>query len=282
MYFDAHTHLNEDRLFSDWQNHLQQFIDIGGKWLINVWVDADWNQRAVQIAQLSKEKRWEQIFVKATIGIHPSEASFGKIATSQDIEQAMEGLRKLYEDHPDEIVAIGECGMDAHYPDYEKVKGVQQELFHAQCLLARELGLPVVIHSRDQFPDTLEAIKNYTDLKIYFHCRWYGPDELETLHHLLPQFRFGCCGNITYPAAEQLRASLKKGVELGLQPSPNSHTIRRLLETDAPYLTPQKNRGKLNTPAQVVDVYEYVTKMLDVEPTSLQQIVMKNFTSFFQ
>ncbi len=282
MYFDAHTHLNEDRLFSNWQNHLQQFIDIGGKWLINVWVDPDWNQRAVQIAQLSKEKRWEQIFVKATIGIHPSEASFGKIASSQDIEQAMAGLRKLYEDHPDEIVAIGECGMDAHYPDYDKVKDIQQELFHAQCSLARELGLPVVIHSRDQFADTLEVIKNYTDLKIYFHCRWYGPQELEVLHNLLPNFRFGCCWNITYPAAEQLRASLKKGVELGSQPHANDHKIHYLLETDAPYLTPQKNRGKLNTPAQVVDVYEYVTKMLDVEPTSLQQIVMKNFTSFFQ
>lgn len=104
--------------------------------------------------------------------------------------------------------------MDAHYPDYEKVKKLQQELFNAQCELARELALPVVIHSRDQFDDTLEIIKNYTDLKVYFHCRGYGPQELEVLHNLLPQLRVGFCGNITYPAAVQLRSSLKKGIEL--------------------------------------------------------------------
>lgn len=281
MYFDAHTHLNEDRLFSDWQKHLQQFVDVGGKGLINVGVDENRNQRAVEIAQMSRQKLGDQVFVKATIGIHPSEVSFGKISTSKQIKESIDELRKLYEKHPNEIVAIGECGVDAHYPDYDQHTWLQQELFDAQCSLARELKLPIVTHSRDQFNNTLEVIKSYTDLKVYFHCRWYGPDEIVVVHNLLPNFRFGCCGNITYPAADELRNSLKKGVELSLQLSPNSHIIHRLLETDAPYLTPQKNRGELNTPAQIVDIYEYMAQMLNITSIDIQERVKKSFESLY-
>jgi len=57
MYFDAHTHLNEDRLFAEWKIHLQQFIDIGGKGLVNVGVDPEWNQRAIVIAKESYQER---------------------------------------------------------------------------------------------------------------------------------------------------------------------------------------------------------------------------------
>lgn len=283
MYFDAHTHLNEDRLFTDRQNHVQHFLEIWGKGLINVWVDPERNQRAIQIAQLSTNKRGDQLFVKATVGIHPSEASFGKIVSSQDIRQVVEALRVLCETHSNEIVAIGECGIDAHYPDYDKVKWVQQELFHAQCALARDLSLPVVIHSRDQFTDTLEVIKNYTDLKIYFHCWGYGHEEIEILHALLPRLWIGYCGNITYPAAHKLRESIKSvhSLAYALDIDRSWHQLSLLLETDAPYLTPQSKRGASNMPAFIQETYAYVGQFLWSTQEELQQRIHTAFTDLF-
>ncbi|USN56077.1 MAG: TatD family hydrolase [Candidatus Peribacteria bacterium] len=84
---------------------------------------------------------------------------------------AMAQLEQLYEAHKSHIVAIGECGLDAHYPGYQDNKDLQLLLFDLQCALARKLQLPIVIHSREQFSDTLQILKEYTDLKIYMHCR---------------------------------------------------------------------------------------------------------------
>ncbi len=70
------------------------------------------------------------------------------------------------------IAAIGECGMDAHYPDYTTtIRSVQQAFFRRQCLLAREYNLPIVIHSRDAFDETYEVLEEFTDVSIYMHCR---------------------------------------------------------------------------------------------------------------
>ena len=83
----------------------------------------------------------------------------------------MIGLEQLYHDYAPSIVAIGECGNDAHHGDYTQVKDLQQKLFHAQCLLARRLNVPIMIHSRDNFEDAFEVLQDFTDLKIYYHCR---------------------------------------------------------------------------------------------------------------
>ncbi len=285
MYYDSHTHLNEDRLFADRKLHLQQFIDVGGRWLINVGVDAVWNRRAVEIARESMVLFRDKVTVKATIGTHPSEVSFEKITSSTDIKDAIKGMKELFYENKNVIAAIGECGIDAHYPNYNKAKELQQELFDAHCQFARDENLPLVIHSRDQFADTLEVIKNYTDLKIYFHCRGYGPDELEILHTIFPNLRIWFCGNITYPNAEILRASFKKCIALSAEADTegtlNGHKLHYLLETDAPYLTPQKNRGQLNTPVQVVDTYEYVAQILGKPLSDLQIKVKDSFEKLF-
>ncbi len=285
MYYDAHTHLNEDRLFPDWQKHLQAFFDLGGKGVTNVGDAGVRNQRAVEIAQQSLDKRGDAYYVKATIGIHPGEVSFGKITTSKQIAKHVDDLRYIYENNTSHVVAIGECGMDAHYEWYEKHKWLQQELFDAQCKLAQELRLPIVIHSRDQFEDTYEIIKHYTGLDVYYHCRGYGPEQLEKLHQLLPKFRFGCCGNITYPNAQQLRDSLLKWVELakttGPIENPNRHMIHFLLETDAPYLSPQSKRGQLNTPSTLVDIYSYASQLTNLPLETLQNLVQQSFSGLF-
>jgi TatD DNase family protein len=81
-------------------------------------------------------------------------------------------LENLYEEKSDHIVAIGECGIDLHFPDNPPLE-VQQNALRLQAELARKLNLPLMIHSRDGFRETMEVLRDFSDLKIYFHARGY-------------------------------------------------------------------------------------------------------------
>jgi len=229
LFYDSHTHLNDDTLYPDRQGYLQAFVDAGGKGLVNVGVDVPRSQKAIDIAVQAKQL-FPDTFVKATIGFHPSEVCFGKITSPQDIGKAIQSLKDLYSTYAEHIVAIGECGIDTHY-DGDPFIDLQKDLFAQQCDLAQELDLPIVIHSREDFASTWDVLKNYKNQKIYFHCRGYGPDEVKILQDYFPQLWIGFCGNISYPKAQVLRDSL-------YATRPES----MLLETDAPYLAPQACR----------------------------------------
>jgi len=265
LYYDAHTHLNDEKLYPDWKAHLHTFFDQGGKWLVNVWVDHERNKRAIDIA-IQAKSLFTQWRVKATIGYHPSEVCFGKIQNKKDIQHALQLLRDLYTDNKEHILAIGEWWIDTHY-DGDSHIDLQQELFAQQCNLAQEFDLPIVIHSREDFASTWDVVKNYKNQKIYFHCRWYGPEELQKLQDYFPNFRVWFCGNSTYPKAQNLRDSLA--------------IVRKdsvVLETDAPYLTPQKMRGKTNTPSYIQYIYEYITT---ISPTITAKQIEQNIHTLY-
>lgn len=236
--------------------------------MVNVGVDLERSQRAVSLAQQAQEK-FPDIFVKATVGFHPSEVCFGKISNTQDIAVSIQLLKKLYADNKEHIVAIGECGIDTHY-EWDPHIAMQKELFAQQCDMAQEYDLPVVIHSRDDFSSTWDVIKNYKNQKIYFHCRWYGPDEVRILQDYFPQLRIGFCGNISYPKAQVLRDSL-------YVTRPESI----LLETDAPYLAPQTKRGQTNEPAYISEIYTYVASILSLDLPQLQSTIATNFQNIY-
>ncbi len=268
MYYDAHTHFNDEKLYPQWETYLQHFIAVGGLWLVNVGVDLERSERAVSIAQQAQEK-FSDMFVKATIGFHPSEVCFGKIPDSKSIVSAVQSLKLLYKENNKHIVAIGECGIDTHY-EWDPHIAIQKELFAQQCELAKELDLPIVIHSRDDFASTWDVIKNYRDQKIYFHCRGYGPDEVKILQDHFSQLWIGFCGNISYPKAQILRDSL--------------YVVRPesiVLETDAPYLAPQTRRWKTNEPAYVKEIYDYVASILSIDLPQLQSRLADNFQKLY-
>jgi len=270
-----------------------------------VGVDVPRSRKAIDIAVQAKQL-FPDTFVKATIGLHPSEVCFGKIvgshpeqndsvakdpgtyhnldsspqqvtgqaATPQNdnkktIKQSIQSLKDLHSQYTEHIVAIGECGIDTHY-DGDSFIDLQKELFAQQCDLAQELDLPIVIHSREDFASTWDVLKNYKNQKIYFHCRGYGPDEVKILQDYFPQLWIGFCGNISYPKAQVLRDSL-------YVTRPES----MLLETDAPYLAPQARRGQTNQPAYVTEIYAYVASILATDLTSLQQRIAENFHKLY-
>ncbi|HMT01625.1 MAG TPA: TatD family hydrolase [Candidatus Absconditabacterales bacterium] len=262
MYFDSHTHLNDDKLFSQWQSYLGRFIEAGGAGLVNIGLDELHNQRAIEISQQAEQKK---CLVKATIGYHPSEACFHNI-TEDNLTEKISDLVKLYNSAPEAIVGIGECGIDLHYESGKETLDIQKKLFSLQCDLAQELNLPIIIHSRDDFQSTRDIIQNYKFLKVYFHCRGYGPEELKKLVDFFPKFWVGFCGNTTYPKAELLRESLKVAPLKCI-----------LLETDAPYLAPQEFRGQQNEPALIPSLYRFVAGFLGKSEDELQKIVAENW-----
>ena len=162
--------------------------------------------------------------VYACLGVHPHEAG-----SPGDLD----GLRRLLA-HP-RAVAVGETGLD-YFRDYAP-RDAQGELFARELELARELGKPVVIHTRSAEEDTLAQLEAF-DGTVILHC-FSSPLLLEpALEH---GWYVSFAGNVTYPKAPELREAAAR--------VPRE---RILAETDSPYLAPQPVRGKRNEPANVV------------------------------
>ena len=180
------------------------------------------------------------------------------------------------------IVAIGECGIDHHWnpsgedgrceSDFDSAtyRG-ERELFEAHLELARELNLPVIVHSRDGFEDTLDCLKNVGYDKGIIHCYSYGIDEARAFLDRGWYIAFG--GAITYNKKAKLEAvkELLKFVPAD----------RFLCETDAPYLAPVPLRGTVNTPVNVEHVYNFAAEVRGTSPEELSQLVDGNIKSLF-
>ncbi len=273
--YDAHTHLNAAELYPEREQYLATFVKAGWVGLINAGANDEYNARWIEIAQKVEmlkswnvEKWWNALVVKATLGYHPDVCLHGEV-TEENIQKKISELKTLYEQNKDVVVAIGECGIDTYYPGTEETLPLQKKLFIAQCDLAKELNLPVVVHIRKDFSTGLEILKNYKDMTIYFHCRSFWPKEIDTLHSTLWPLNFKIfiwfCGNVTYKNAQNLRDSLDK-VPL----------YQLLLETDAPRLSPQIVRGTINKPSNAKYIYTYIAEQKWIAERELEDGISKN------
>jgi len=182
-------------------------------------------------ATLDRAERNDDVY--ACLGVHPHEA--GKPA---DLNE----LRRLL-DHP-KAVAVGETGLD-YFRDYAP-HDAQQRLFDVQLALAREVGKPVVIHTRAADDDTRAQLVAH-DGVVVLHCFSSPPLIDAALEH---GWYVSFAGNVTYKNAYDLRAAARR------VPSD-----RLLAETDSPYLAPQAVRGRRNEPAYVAYTYDFLTEL---------------------
>jgi TatD DNase family protein len=241
MFFDSHCHLTAEVLASQLDDVLQRARAAGVTRILNIGDSLASSRAALGQISLAKNHGIE-MFV--TAGVHPQNAL-------QFDERSVGVLRALAEDKS--VVAIGEIGLDFVYDDsHEKFPGatraVQEEVLRAQLELARERGLPVVIHNREADDALLRVLREYSGLRGVFHC--FG-SSLEVARQVLDLgFYLGFTGLITFKNADAVREVAK------LCP-----LDRTLIETDAPYLAPVPHRGKTNEPAFVPRVAEQLAQL---------------------
>lgn len=266
--YDAHTHLNSESMYPQWRHYMDLFSQAGGKWLVNSWASEFYNEKGIEIAKESLQK-YPNLWVKATLGIHPLEC-VENLITKENYLQKLQDLKKQYQENKEHIVAIGEVWIDVHFPGGQETLDLQREIFALQCDLAQELNLPIVVHSRDEFNQTIEILQNYKNQTIYFHCWGYGPEEYRRLNDMFLNLFIGFCGNVTYKNAQALRDTLAIVDKNQL-----------IMETDAPYLAPQVVRGQTNHPAFVQYIYEFASAQLSLPLPQFSQQIEKNIKKLY-
>ncbi len=168
------------------------------------------------------------------------------------------------------IVGIGECGIDKHYPNYNLEQ--QQDVFHAQIQLAIEHDLALVIHSRDADQETYDVLAQYKGEKNFrgtIHC--FSSDENYAQKYIDLGFVLGFGGTVTYPKNETLRSVVKM---IPLE--------KIILETDAPFLSPQSVRGTKNNPANIRIIAEYIAQLRSENFEEVASTIKKTTTTLFK
>lgn len=197
----------------------------------------------------------------AAIGIHPNDCT---PEWKKDVEQ----LKIYLKDPRNKVVAIGECGMDFHYPDYDKIR--QQDAFKAQIELALTHHLPLIIHTRDAIEETFFCLDQFkdTNLRAVVHC--FSEQRDSAQEAIKRGFVLGIGGTLTYPKNHYLRDIV---LEIGLE-----HII---LETDAPFLPPQPFRGKQNHPQHISFIAQAVANLLNTSPDEVARVTTKTALMLF-
>ena len=191
--------------------------------MVVVGTDADSSRAAVELAARHAD-------VRATVGLHPHEAS--------RFDDEWPALLELASEPG--VVAVGEAGFDLHYRHSEP--DAQDAAFRAQIRLAHELDRTLVIHSREAWDDTFRVLEEETPpARTVFHCFTGGPAEAERALELGTYLSFS--GIVSFRGADDVRAA-----------AASCPADRMLVETDAPYLAPVPHRGRENEPAYVVAV----------------------------
>jgi TatD DNase family protein len=208
------------------------------------------SERAVELAEAHSE-------VYAAVGVHPHDASGYTPADEL-------WLRELAA-HP-KVVAIGECGLD-HFRDHSP-RSDQERAFRAQIALARELGLPIVVHTRDAADDTLAILAaDAEDHPVVLHCF-----SLEDRVHEVAEAGYlaSFAGPLTFPRSDALRAAAAA-----------LPADRLLVETDSPYLAPVPERGRTNRPANVMHTARALAAVRGVSLEELDAQIARNAARIF-
>lgn len=225
-------------------------------------------------------------FVHFSAGIWPSVNDIKERHNSMKVlKETIEQVNKNADDDSlnRKIIAIGECGLDHHWnpsgvdgrceDDFDQEMYIaEKELFSMQLEYAKELNLPIIVHSRDAFEDTYDCIKNSGWNTGIIHCYSYGAEEARKFLDLGWYISFS--GGVTYTKKSKMEAMKEL---LTLVPEE-----RILLETDSPYLAPVPLRGTLNTPLNVEYTYKFIAQIRGTDHEKLSETVDKNIKELFK
>jgi TatD DNase family protein len=248
---DSHCHLTDPRLLEQLDDVLERARDAGVERMISIGTSVE-DARAV-IALCKGRPN-----LRCAIGIHPNyshEAQGEDVATLRDLQR-----------NPS-VVALGEMGLDYHHNFADRA--TQARFFEAQLALADELSRPVVIHSREAIDDTLAMMRNCPNVRAVVHC--FTGSSVEAKRVIDAGYLLGFTGAVTFKKADDLREAARQ--------TPKD---RLLIETDAPYLTPEPMRKqKTNEPSLVVHVATVISQCWNVSREEVDRLTTQNVERFF-
>jgi len=247
MIFDSHAHYNDSKFNDDRDEVLKSLPQNGVGFVMNV---ADSMESLEKVMEIAKKYP----FVYASVGVHPEEVN-------ELGESDMDILRE-YSKLP-KVKAIGEIGLDYYWGDVERT--LQKKWFSRQIELAREVGLPIIVHDREAHGDTVDILKceKADEVGGILHC-FSGSREMARDILNLGMY-IGIGGTLTFKNARKVK-EVAEYVPMG----------SIVLETDAPYLAPEPNRGKRNNSAFIKYVIEELAKIKGLTPDEVEEITFKN------
>ena len=273
MFIDSHAHVNFAAFSEDWEKVILD-CQKNNIWLINVGAQFETSRRAVEISEKYEKG------VYAAVGLHPIHV--------EDFIFEVEKYRELIKS-ADKIVAVGKTGLDYFYVtcNIKHVINLQKEVFKKHLALAREFGLPVILHCRnapphpnplpqgereinDAYDDLLEILKKEKFNNGVIHC--FGGSLEQARQFVATGFYIGITGIVTFgKKAEALQNIVR---ELPLE--------KILIETDCPYLAPEPHRGERNMPQYVEFVGRKVAELKDVSFEEVREQTAKNAKKLFK
>jgi len=245
MLFDTHAHM-DDRAFREDRDEVLQGLSAKGVGLVmNPGCSLASSRSAVALAE-------KYDFVYAAVGSHPDVAD-------EVNEEVLDEYRKLCK--LDKVKAIGEIGIDYHYEDIPRQ--LQLQAFRMQMELAREVGLPVIVHEREAHEDGMAVVREFPEVTGVFHC-YSGSAEMA--RQLVDKgWYIGFTGVLTFKNA-------RKAIETA-----ESIPIERIvLETDCPYMAPVPHRGKRNDPGYLCYMAEKLAEIRGLSVEEIHQITTEN------
>lgn len=253
MLVDSHCHLEYKGVVEDQQGVLDRARNAGVGAFLNI---------------STKQEEWEQVIATATregdvfasVGIHPHEADDHEDLGRGVLLAATENAR---------VIGIGETGLDYYYEHSDRA--VQQKLFRMHIDVARQTGLPVIIHTRDAERDTLEILIDELGKGAFpalIHCFTASQDFGKRVLEL--GLTISLSGIVTFKNAKDLQETAKQVPD-----------DRLLIETDSPFLAPVPHRGKKCEPAFVANTAQFVADLRGVEFDALAEQTTSNFVELF-
>ena len=250
---DTHCHLNDEALYKDLDNVISRARQAGVEKMVVVGWDEASSKLAIQIAE-------QYDFIYAVIGFHPENVF--------DIDdKVLYDTLNLYK-HP-KVVGIGEIGLDYHWTKDPDKREIQKEYFIKQIKFANEVGLPISIHSREAFADTLEILKQYPPLHSgVMHCYSGSVENIQEIINL--NLYIGLDGPVTFTNAKTPK---EVAAEVPLE--------KLVVETDCPYLSPHPLRGTVNEPANICLVIDAIADLKQMSKKHLLEVVYDNSCRLF-
>ena len=253
MIFDTHAHYDDDAFDEDREELIKAILESDIKRIVNVGANLKTSQNSINLAN-----KYDLFY--AAVGVHPDDCD--------EIDDA--GIDKLREMSKDKrVVAIGEIGLDYYW--HKDNPDIQKEAFKRQIELAKELSLPIIIHSREAARDTMDILTE-TNAGVnsgVVHCFSYSPEI--ALEAIKLGFYVGVGGVVTFKNAKKLKETVER---IPLE--------KIVLETDCPYLAPTPFRAKRNSSLYLEYVVEEIAMLKQTDPETVKEITYKNALDMYK